>query len=71
MTGSTSFLRNFKTTTPGQFVTFGINMQGEVRGHGDITNGKFTVKKVGLVDGRKHNLISFAQLRIDSNNNIK
>ncbi|TLX69477.1 DDE-type integrase/transposase/recombinase, partial [Labilibacter sediminis] len=62
MTGHKGFLRDFKLTTPGQYVTFGNNMKGEVMGHGDITNGNFTVKKVAYVNGLKHNLISVAQL---------
>lgn len=31
-------------------------------GHGNISNGNFTIKRVAYVDGLKHNLISVAQL---------
>nr|KAJ0205473.1 hypothetical protein LSAT_V11C500256020 [Lactuca sativa] len=58
MTEHKGYLRDFKITTPGQYVTFGNNMKGEVMGHGNISNKNFTVKRVAYVDGLKHNLIS-------------
>ena len=63
MTGHRGYLREFKETAPaGSFVTFGNNMKGEVKGHGNISNANFTIKKVAYVDGLKHNLISIAHL---------
>ena len=44
-------------------------MKGEVKGHGNITNGHFTVTRVALVEGLKHNLISVAQL-CDNNHEV-
>ena len=44
-------------------------MKGEVKGHDNITNGHFTVTRVALVEGLKHNLISIAQL-CDNNHEV-
>ena len=46
MTGHLGYLREFKETTSGSYVTFENNMKGEVKGHGNISNGYFTIKKV-------------------------
>ena len=62
MTGHLGYLREFKETVPGSYVTFGNNMKGEVKGHGNISNGNFAIKKVAYVDGLKHNLIRVAHL---------
>ena len=62
MTGHLGYLREFKDTAPGSYVTFGNNMKSEVKGHGNISNGNFTIKKVAYIDGLKHNLITVAHL---------
>ncbi|KAI3714929.1 hypothetical protein L6452_21891 [Arctium lappa] len=50
------------TTKSGGAVTFGDNVQGQIKGYGELSRGNVLVSKVAYVDGLKHNLISISQL---------
>ncbi|XP_052627255.1 uncharacterized protein LOC128133756 [Lactuca sativa] len=62
MTGNRNYLHDCKPIQTNQDVTFGNNMKAKIKGYGNITNGRFTIKKVAFVDDPKHNLISVSQL---------
>ncbi|KAI3715071.1 hypothetical protein L6452_22037 [Arctium lappa] len=61
MTGDKKLLFSYKAKSGGA-ITFGDNMQGQIKGYGEITRGNVYVSKVACVDGLKHNLISISQL---------
>ncbi|KAI3702156.1 hypothetical protein L6452_27882 [Arctium lappa] len=61
MTGDKELLSSFKAKSGGA-VTFGDNMQGQIKGYGELSRGNVSVSKVAYVDGLKHNLISISQL---------
>ncbi|KAI3665009.1 hypothetical protein L6452_43625 [Arctium lappa] len=61
ITGDKKLLSSFKAKFGGA-VTFGDNMQGQIKGYGELTTGNVSVSKVAYVDGLKHNLISISQL---------
>ncbi|KAL4573036.1 hypothetical protein LXL04_019829 [Taraxacum kok-saghyz] len=70
MTGRLDFLREYKLCSNGGYVTFGNDTNGIIRGHGTLTNGYFSIKRVVYVAGLKHNLINVAiltdaQLRVE------
>ena len=61
MTGCKTLLRDFRICV-GPNVTFGDDSQGRTEGHGSLTNGPITFRRVSYVSGLKHNLISVSQL---------
>ncbi|KAI3667434.1 hypothetical protein L6452_42491 [Arctium lappa] len=61
MTGNKELLSSFKAKFGGA-VTFGDNVQGQIKGYGELSRGNVLVSKVAYVDGLKHNLISISQL---------
>ncbi|KAI3672777.1 hypothetical protein L6452_38877 [Arctium lappa] len=61
MTGDKELLSSFKAKSGG-VDTFGDNMQGHIKGYGELSRGNVSVSMVAYVDGLKHNLISISQL---------
>ncbi|KAI3772163.1 hypothetical protein L6452_03343 [Arctium lappa] len=61
MTRNKELLSSFKAKSGGA-VTFGDNVQGQIKGYGELSRGNVLVSKVAYVDGLKHNLISISQL---------
>ncbi|KAI3771211.1 hypothetical protein L6452_02370 [Arctium lappa] len=61
MTGDKELLSSFKAKFGGA-VTFGDNVQGQIKGYGELSRGNVLVSKVAYVDGLKHNLIIISQL---------
>ncbi|KAI3667195.1 hypothetical protein L6452_42244 [Arctium lappa] len=61
MTGDKKLLSSFKAKSGGA-VTFGDNMQGQIKGYGELSRGNISVSEVAYVDRLKHNLISISKL---------
>ncbi|KAI3718388.1 hypothetical protein L6452_19257 [Arctium lappa] len=61
MTGNKELLSSFQAKSGGA-VTFGDDVQGQIKGYGELSRGNVLVSKVAYVDGLKHNLISISQL---------
>ncbi|KAI3729602.1 hypothetical protein L6452_18263 [Arctium lappa] len=53
--------KKIETVDSGE-VTFGNNLQGQIKGYGELSRGNVSVSKFTYVDGLKHYLISISQL---------
>ena len=62
MTGRKDELKEYKEVKNGGLMNFGNSALGKIKGHGMITNGKFSIRKVAYVEELQHNLICVSQL---------
>lgn len=61
---SKSQIREFQSLKDAGKVKYENNATGEIKVYIVITNGEFTIQKVGYIQGLQHNMISISQLGI-------